>query len=253
MTEKATQRQYDEKFMDYASVSSHYAASEIIPLLLRALPISSVADIGCAGGGWLSVWHASGVADIRGVDGDYVNQDDLEIPRELFTPADLSRPLDLSRRFDLVQSLEVAEHIEAQFADQFVQNLVTHADKYLLFSAAVPGQGGEYHVNEQPLDFWRERLAQHGFDPYDFVRPQVMSDHRISFWYRYNIVLYVRREHQAALDPAVRATRVPDSVAIADLSPCWFRLRKRVVRALPPAIRDGLARLKAHVAPTGRF
>ena len=253
MSENAAQRQYDEKFMDYASLSSHYAASEIIPLLLRALPIASVADIGCAGGSWLSVWRASGVSDIRGVDGDYVNQKALEIPRELFTPADLSRPLDLSRRFDLVQSLEVAEHIEAQFADQFVRNLARHAAKYLLFSAAVPGQGGEYHVNEQPLDFWRERLAQHGFDAYDFIRPKIISDHRISFWYRYNIVLYVGREHQAMLDPEIRATRVPDGVAIADVSPSWFRLRKRVVRVLPPALRNGLARLKAHVAPTGRF
>ncbi|MCA1501833.1 class I SAM-dependent methyltransferase [Bradyrhizobium sp. NBAIM14] len=253
MTEKATQRQYDEKFMDYASLSSRYAASEIIPLLLRALPIASVADVGCAGGSWLSVWRASGINDIRGVDGDYVNQSVLEIPRELFTPADLSRPLNLSRRFDLVQSLEVAEHIELQFADQFVQNLVAHAEKYLLFSAAVPGQGGEYHVNEQPLEFWRGQLARHGFDAYDFVRPRIRSDQRISFWYRYNLVLYVRREHQVALDPVIRATRVPDGVAIADVSPSWFRLRKRVVRALPLALRDGLARLKAHVAPTGRF
>ncbi|MDF0497957.1 methyltransferase domain-containing protein [Bradyrhizobium yuanmingense] len=253
MTENAGQRQYDEKFMDYASLSSHYAASEIIPLLLRVLPVASVADIGCAGGSWLSVWRASGVSDVRGVDGDYVNQNALEFPRELFTPADLSRPLDLSRRFDLVQSLEVAEHIDVQFAEQFVHNLATHAEKYLLFSAAVPGQGGEYHVNEQPLDFWRERLTRHGFDAYDFVRPKITSDHRISFWYRYNIVLYVRREHQATLDPMIRATRVPEGVAIADLSPIWFRVRKRVVRVLPVALRDGLARLKAHVAPTGRF
>ncbi|OAF01254.1 hypothetical protein AYJ54_29710 [Bradyrhizobium centrolobii] len=247
------QRQYDEKFMDYASMSSHYAASEIIPLLLRALPIASVADIGCAAGGWLSVWRSAGIADIRGVDGDYVRLDDLGIPRELFTPADLSRPLDLGRTFDLVQSLEVAEHIDAQFADQFVQNLVAHARKYVMFSAAVPGQGGEYHVNEQPYDFWRERLVRHGFDAYDFIRPQVAGNHRISFWYRYNTILYVHRDHQAALDPAIQATRVRDGVPIADLSPRWFRLRKSVVRALPPEVRDGLARLKARVAPTGRF
>jgi hypothetical protein len=246
-------RQYDEKFMGYAAVSSRYAASRIIPLLRGSLAIESVADIGCAGGAWLRVWQDSGIAQIRGVDGEYVRTEDLEIAPELFSPADLSRPLDLGRSFDLVQTLEVAEHIQESYADQFVLNLVKHAAKYILFSAAVPGQGGEYHVNEQPYEFWRKRLAAHGFDPYDFVRPKIANDPRISFWYRYNCLLYVRREHQAGLRPEVHQSRVPDGVTIPDLSSRLFKLRKSIVKTLSPATRDRLARLKARIAPTGRF
>jgi hypothetical protein len=246
-------RQYDEKFMGYAATSSRYAASRIIPLLLGSLRVESVADIGCAGGAWLNVWQDAGICQIKGVDGEYVRMEDLEIAPELFSPADLSRPLELGRRFDLVQSLEVAEHIHESFADQFVLNLVKHAEKYILFSAAVPGQGGEYHVNEQPYDFWRDRLAGHGFDAYDFVRTTIASDPRISFWYRYNCILYVRREHQAALPKEVQESRVPDGEAIPDLSSRLFRLRKSLVKTLSPATRDRLARLKARIAPTGRF
>ncbi|QQN62709.1 hypothetical protein JIR23_24560 [Bradyrhizobium diazoefficiens] len=246
-------RQYDEKFMGYAATSSHYAASKIILLVQEALQVGSVADIGCAGGTWLSVWHQAGVTDIRGVDGDYVKREDLEIAPELFTAADLSRPLELGRKFEMVQSLEVGEHIDREFADQFVTNIVRAAERYVLFSAAIPGQGGEHHVNEQPYDFWRERLARHGFDAYDFVRPAIASDHRISFWYRYNCILYVHRDYQAQLDEKVRVCRVPDNSAIPDLAPPWFRLRNSIVKSLPLGVRDRLARIKARVAPTGRF
>ncbi|MBR0695279.1 hypothetical protein [Bradyrhizobium lablabi] len=246
-------RPYDEKFISYAATSSRYAASRVIPILRSSLDIASVVDIGCAGGGWLSVWQQEGIADIRGVDGDYVRLEDLEIGPDLFTSADLSRPLKLGRTFDLVESLEVAEHIDETSADNFVASLVSHAGKYILFSAAVPGQGGEYHVNEQPYDYWRMRLKPHGFDAYDFVRPRIMNDARISFWYRYNCILYVHRSHQAALNQRVQATRVSDGEPIRDLSPRWFRMRKGVVKLLSPETRDRLARLKARVAPTGRF
>ncbi|MBI5607258.1 MAG: hypothetical protein HY902_00090, partial [Deltaproteobacteria bacterium] len=43
----------------------------------------------------------------------------------------------------------------------------------------------------------------------------------------------------------VRATRVPDGQAIADVSPRLYRLRKAVVRRLPAALADQLARWKA--------
>jgi hypothetical protein len=63
----------------------------------------------------------------------------------------------------------------------------------------------------------------------------------------------VRNEHTGGLDPAVTVTRVPDSEPIADISSAWFRLRKHIVKSLSAKNRDRLARLKARVAPTGRF
>jgi hypothetical protein len=75
----------------------------------------------------------------------------LAMPAKHFAAFDLSRPFRLGRRFDLVQSLEVAEHIPPAQTEIFVDNLAAHGD-VILFSAAVPGQGGEFHVNEQPYD-----------------------------------------------------------------------------------------------------
>lgn len=244
---------YDSHFMDYTGGSSQYSAKVVTGLLRGVLPVDSVLDVGCATGAWLMAWRDAGVETIRGADGHYVNADQLLIPRENFQSADLSQALALGRRFDLVQSLEVAEHIPATSADQFVANLVGHSNGLILFSAAPPGQGGEYHINEQPFDYWRDKFAVHGYRAFDFVRPHLSQDPAVSFWYRFNILLYVHEDRIASLPEAMSATRVPEGSLIPDPSPALFRLRKWLVRQLPYSVQQGLARAKARFMPSGRF
>lgn len=246
-------RAYDASFMAYADQSSRYAAQQVATLLRASLALSSVLDIGCARGTWLQAWAALGAAEVQGVDGDYVDRATLQIPVEHFRAHDLSQPLDLGRRFDLVQSLEVAEHVPASAAEVFVENLCRHSGGCVLFSAAPPGQGGEFHVNEQPYDYWRERFRAHGYLAHDYLRPRILGDTAISFWYRFNLFLYVREDRRAGLPLDIAASAVADGTPLADVSPPLFRLRKRVVRMLPPALSDGLARFKARYAPSGRW
>jgi len=238
---------YDSKFMDYADVSSRYSAKTIVRILREVLPIESVLDIGCAKGTWLDAWRASGVDRIHGADGDYVDIDRLVVPRESFTKADISEPLTLGGCFDLVQSLEVAEHISTKCSDCFIENLVSHSNGIVLFSAASPGQGGEFHINEQPYEYWRQKFRELGFEPFDYIRPQIAADSAVSFWYRYNIILYVRRDRIMTLPMLVAKSRVDDRNRIPDISPGIFRLRKAVVRVLPMQWRHKMARLKAAV------
>lgn len=244
---------YDSRFMNYADVSSRASARRIAGLLLKALPIRSVLDVGCAKGTWLDVWSELGVGEIQGVDGDYVDRAHLVIPSERFRAANLAQALDLERQFDLVQSLEVAEHIPRESAAIFVENLVRHSSGVVLFSAAPPGQGGEFHVNEQPYDFWRALFARHGYEACDWIRPQILGETSISFWYRYNTMLYVHTGVIARLPPAIAATRVPAEQVLADVSPTWFQWRKHLVRLLPHQLRDQLARFKANFLPSGRW
>ncbi|MGA8277472.1 MAG: methyltransferase domain-containing protein [Rhodanobacteraceae bacterium] len=238
---------YDGRFMHYTDRGSRYSAQALIRLLSETLPIASVLDIGCARGAWLQAWREAGVEDVFGVDGDYVDQSALQIPPARFSAADLAGPIDLERRFDLVQSLEVAEHVRAGAADGFVENIVQHSRGLVLFSAAPPGQGGEFHVNEQPYDYWRRKFAARGFAAFDWVRPLIADDRRISFWYRYNTLLYVHEDKIGSLPERVRMTRV-DSTGVADITPAWFRLRKLLVRHLPHAAQHALARSKAHLS-----
>lgn len=244
---------YDAAFMAYADQSSRHAARIVAGLLCGPLGVRSVLDIGCARGTWLSEWAALGVAEIQGVDGEYVDRDSLAIPREHFRAHDLAQVLELGRRYDLVQSLEVAEHLPAAASETFVDNLCRHASGLVLFSAAPPGQGGEHHVNEQPYEHWRAKFRARGYYAHDCVRPHIAGDSAISYWYRYNVFLYVHADRCRTLPEPLAATRVADGAALPDLAPRLFRLRRQLVRLLPPALRDGLARYKARLAPSGRW
>ena len=237
--------QYNADFMTYTGETSRFAAQKIAALLKEWFPISSLLDVGCAKGTWLSVWRDGGVEDIQGADGDYVDRNTLAIPSDRFSAKDLSQPFDFSRRFDLVQSLEVAEHIQAAAADTFVDNLVRHANGLILFSAAPPGQGGEFHVNEQPYDYWREKFAAHDYVACDCLRPHLAGNQLISFWYRYNTLLYVRRERLPEAPKEVHASVIPQGESVPDVAPVWFKFRKAVVRQLPMATREWIARSKA--------
>jgi len=81
--------------------------------------------------------------------------------------ADLRVPVDLERTFDLVLCWEVAEHLPADSAETLCNTLLRHVTPggILLFTAATPGQGGDAHLNEQPVTYWRQRLAARGLVP----------------------------------------------------------------------------------------
>jgi cyclopropane fatty-acyl-phospholipid synthase-like methyltransferase len=165
------------------------SASVVVPIVNQIVQPMSVLDVGCGLGGWLAEWIGQGVADVVGVDGEHVDTAQMLIDGSHFHRANLQTPLSLGRRFDLVESLEVAEHLDSYSADEFVRSLTRHADT-VLFSAAIPGQRGYHHVNEQWPSYWVSRFAQEGFRLYDAVRPLIWSDSRVETWYRQNTLLF---------------------------------------------------------------
>jgi SAM-dependent methyltransferase len=238
--------EYGKAFYDYTASIALRSAHPIVASLCGPLLIKSVADFGCGEGAWLSVWKDAG-ATVMGVDGPYVDLRRLRIDPAEFRAADLSGPIALGRRFDLVQSLEVAEHLSADKAEIFVHTLVAHGP-LVLFSAAVPGQGGEHHVNERPLGYWRGLFRQRGYLAVDYLRPLICNDADIAWWYRYNILLYVERGCAARLPEAVRRCLLADGEELRDYYPRRYRLRNAIVRQLPAGVVDRLASLKARFA-----
>jgi len=150
-------------------------------------------DVGCGQGGWLAVFRKLGVEDVFGVDGDYTDRDALQIPQDRFHPADLSKPLSLTRTFDLAVSLEVAEHLPAECADVFVGSL-TRLASIILFSAAIPFQGGNHHLNEEWPDKWAELFRRRGYWAVDPLRKQVWENEAVEWWYAQNTLLFVRAD-----------------------------------------------------------
>ncbi len=244
---------YNDEFLSYADISSRVSANTIIGLLLPLIKVRSVLDIGCAKGTWLKEWLTSGVMEVLGVDGHYVPKDSLVIPQAAFRAQDVSTKMDLGQNFDLVQSLEVAEHIDERRADVYLDNLVNHSKGYILFSSAPPGQGGEHHVNEQAYDYWREKFQRRGYEAYDCIRPLLADNDEISYWYKYNIILYIHQDLAQSLPTSISSTRVGVNAVIKDVSPVIFRIRKYIVRLLPLAFYNIFARIKASHFPSGRF
>ena len=241
---------YGSAFQNMTASGSAHAARRIISGLRTILPVRSVADIGCARGTWLREWQAQGVDDIVGVDGDYIERSKLKIDLRNFVVRDLAAPFDLGRQFDLVQSLEVAEHLPPTRAASFVADLVALAP-VALFSAATPGQGGENHLNEQTGAFWQALFRQHDYLAIDCLRPSLAEDKSIPSWYRYNLILYVRRDHLDQIAAVALQSQLRDGEEVRDVSPLPYRLRKQVVRHLPQTICNRLAQWNARRYPEG--
>ena len=185
---------YNENFYEELWQGSLRSAEIVLPKLLEALPpIRSAVDIGCGAGAWLSVLMQCGIEDVRGYDGPWVRPDMLKIPRERFVEMRLDQGFTPDKKYDLALSLEVAEHLPRESAEWFVAALARASD-ILLFSAAIPFQGGTNHLNEQWPDYWISLFAKQGFVVMDFLRKKLWNETGVEFWYRQNLLLFVQRE-----------------------------------------------------------
>ena len=176
------------KYIHEETVHNTRAAEIVVPIIMDILNPRSVLDIGCGIGTWLKVFCYNSIEDYMGVDGDYTDRKKIHIPINRFISHDLTQPLNLNKQYDLVLSLEVAEHLPESAADQFIKTLTDHS-KIVLFSAAIPGQGGQNHLNEQWPAYWQDKFSKHGYRYYDLIRPKVWDDENVDIWYRQNMFL----------------------------------------------------------------
>jgi len=183
---------YTENFYALQRADSYSSAKKILPIVQDYVSYNSVIDIGCGVGTWLRACRELTQGDLCGVDGAYVNVDQIEIPEDCFHPWDISTPLEiLDRKFDLTISVEVAEHIDRSKVDIYIYNITRFSD-IILFSAAIPYQAGIHHVNEQWPSYWTAKFAGAGYIPVDCLRGRIWNDREIEVHYRQNIMFYVR-------------------------------------------------------------
>jgi SAM-dependent methyltransferase len=185
---------YSKDFFCEQKKGSLKSAKEVVPLVIDLIKPKSVIDVGCGIGAWLSVFREYGISDIFGIDGEWVDKSLLLIPEDKFLVFDLKKPLQINRKFDLVISLEVAEHLPKEFAETFIDSLAKLGD-VILFSAAIPFQGGTHHLNEQWPDYWAEKFFKRGFFVVDCIRKKIWKNENVDFWYAQNILLFVKKEY----------------------------------------------------------
>jgi SAM-dependent methyltransferase len=180
-------------YIHTAKIHNTDSASAFIPVLSRYITPRSVLDVGCGTGTWLRVFKDAGVERVLGIDGPNVDQKKLAIDKNEFLVHDLREKLYLGEKFDLGVCLEVVEHLPADRADIIIQLLVDHADT-ILFSAALPLQGGQNHINEQPFQYWVKKFNERGFIVKDCFRPEIWENEQIDSWYRQNLFLVTKQD-----------------------------------------------------------
>lgn len=242
---------YNKFFYRTQSAGSMASASLVVPMIMDLVNPRSVVDVGCGIGTWLTIFKAHGMDDILGVDGDYVEKNMLLIPDSKFVTRDLNRPFDLGREFDLAISLEVGEHLDPAAAPGYVQSL-TLASKVVIFSAAIPGQGGGRHVNEQWPDYWRDLFGERDFVLVDCLRDQIWNNPNIEIWYRQNLLLFVERN---CLDEHAKLKKLAEENVgriVSFVHPEMFTVRLthpgliETLQRLPGSVRTGVRRCLGH-------
>jgi SAM-dependent methyltransferase len=183
---------YSAEFYKSIGRSSKRSAEAIVPMVLERVPCNRVIDVGCGDGTWLKVFQEYGVREILGIDGSYVDENILVISKDEFKPFDLKQPLRLEESFDLVISLEVAEHLPPESAEIFINSL-THLGSVILFSAAIPHQPGDNHINTQWLPYWIELFKNQDYVAIDCIRQQIWNHPDVAFWFAQNILFFVQK------------------------------------------------------------
>jgi len=178
---------YNAEFYNAQEHLSRSSAQVVVPLLYDQFRPERVLDVGCGRGWWGREFINYGDCAVIGIDGGYVP--DPVIP---FVAHDLRTPLPeaFHRSADLTVCVEVAEHLDAVHASRFVADLCATAP-VVVFSAAVPGQGGHGHVNEQWPTYWQTKFAIHGYRLAAPFRWQLWTDTRVGWWYRQNLMVAV--------------------------------------------------------------
>ena len=177
---------------------SRDSARVVLPIVCAICSPRSAIDVGCLFAAWGAECRRLGVVDVVGVDGHHVDRRDLLIPFDRFVAHDLRAPLRLERTFDVALSLEVAHYLPEERAAGFVADLCALAP-LVLFSSAIPHQGGGAHVNEQWPAYWAAHFRELGYAPVDCVRDEVWDDPRVASWYAQNTLLFVAPDHMPSL------------------------------------------------------
>lgn len=182
--------------------------NRIVPEVLKFINPKSVVDIGCGLGNFLHVFKQNGVEEILGVNGSWVEKELLfkYINPDEFLEWDLEKDIKLDKKYDLAVNLEVAEHLDEKAADTIVKTLV-NAGEVILFSAAIPFQGGQKHINEQPLSYWEEKFSKHGYVVHDIIRSTIWDHDEIPFWYRQNMVFVAPKDYSFKNSPTYNSIK----------------------------------------------
>ncbi len=179
----------ESKYQHSEKIHRSNDAKIITKIICELFNPKSVIDIGCGLGNFLAEFEHVGISEIKGVEGPWIKNSNVKISRDKILIHDLNQTLNLNQNFDVAICLEVAEHLDKKSSDNIVSTLINCSD-LIVFSAAIPNQGGQNHVNEQWLSFWIEQFEKHNYFPHDIIRSKIWKNEEVYWWYKQNIIVF---------------------------------------------------------------
>ena len=156
--------------------------------IIKRFAVKSVLDIG-SGMGYAASYFRNLGTDVIAVEGLPFNVRHSVYPSLRFDLTE--RPLECF--VDLVHCQEVVEHIEEVHIHNLLSSL--SCGKFLLMTHAFPGQGGHHHVNEQPSEYWIQRLAAKGLEllPEETKRVREFAKHDQAIFMQISGLVFINR------------------------------------------------------------
>lgn len=182
--------EYNNAYYEAISPESIRSARQVYKYLSTiGIEPKTLVDVGCGIGHWGKEFRGA----YMGIDHD-VPKDKFLLPPDRYFNYDLKKVKGVAlsdwAQFDMCICLEVAEHLPEDAGDNLIAFLCSLSDR-VLFSAAIPYQGGTGHVNEQFQTYWAEKFKANGFGPAkQQLRELIKDDNDICVWYRQNMVIY---------------------------------------------------------------
>lgn len=191
---------YNRKFYEWIDTETYRDPEIIMKCIIEWIKPKTIVDFGCGEGLWLSIAKKlDNNISVQGFDGEYIDRNRLKISINDFVASDLSQKILIKEKFDLAISTEVAEHIEEKYCDNFIDN-ITSASDFILFSAAIPGQCGVNHVNEQWQSYWINKFERRGYFVDLSIRNYFWSEIGITSWRKQNLLFFSKSE-QTSIAP----------------------------------------------------
>lgn len=196
---------YNDKFYQSVNTRANLTAQLVFETLHGVIEFDSMVDLGCGSGIWLEKSIMNGASHVVGIDLPssiriirqnplflkYIQEKKMDlIERDFVENSDLKLPF-----ADIAICIEVAEHLPKKLSSKLVDRLCEASD-CVVFSAAQPGQGGTYHINEQPLSYWTDLFKRNGYAAYDLFRPVLCQNQKVPRFYSLNLLLFVKQENE---------------------------------------------------------
>jgi SAM-dependent methyltransferase len=180
-------------YLHISNLHNQQASAKLCSYINSLFHPESVLDVGCGTGNFLASFKSLGAKRVLGLDGDWVDRDQRSqfLSDDEFKCVDLKRPQALSETFSLTLCLEVAEHLPSEAANDLIDLLCSSTD-IVVFSAAIPWQPGQNHINLKWPEEWATLFRKKGMLVSDQIRYKLWDDDGIPWWYRQNIFIAYR-------------------------------------------------------------